>query len=270
MSGMQRLLARLLCGAVDPFWRTCTYLLQLFDSVAVVSRGQLVSFEAMDGATLAAHRLPHSLVVAPLAVLAGHEVQLQLAGCHISNPDCSLVVKGGGSLLHLGGVGASKACGRAGAAGAAAVGGSGGSSGGGCCGSCSFRQPAAAADTTAAAVSAAGGGCGREVLSCTVTPRAGGRVALLWVEVARGAFLSQARPVLVVEDPQLAQVGAGGKWQLGRGRAACVTAVLLAGLGGGGVEVMAWWFLHYNNLCLAVASILKQVQRAQHTCSAVL
>jgi hypothetical protein len=194
---MQRLLARLLSPeASHAFWRSSVYLLQLLDTVAVVSHGNLLSLEVMSPQGLAAHKLPHDVAVAPLAVVAGEAAQLSVTGRHVRGADASLVVKGGGKLLHLGGVGAG------------CHGSSKNSCSGGCCGSKSEPDTAAAA---------AGAGCGHkqqqqqqqhgeEVVGCSLSVPAGGRGQVLWVEVARGAFLSQARPVLVVDDPLLAQV----------------------------------------------------------------
>jgi hypothetical protein len=183
---MQRLLAHLLSEASHAFWRSQVYLLQLLDTVTVVSRGSLLSLEVMGPHALAAHKLPHAVAVSPLAVVAGQAAELELSGCHISSADASVVVKGGGKLLHLGGMGA-------------------GRSSSGCKSRCCASRPAAALAAGAAAV----GGCGhqqQQVVRCSVDVPAGVRGQVLWVEVARGAFLSQARPVLVVDDPLLAQV----------------------------------------------------------------
>jgi hypothetical protein len=200
--GMQRLLAHLLSDASASFWRSQVYLLQLLDTVAVLSRGSLLSLEVLGPQALTAHKLPHAVSVSPLAVVAGGAAELALSGCHISSADASLVVKGGGRLLHLGGVSA-------------------GRSSSGCSSGCCASKPAAAmaaasedaAGAAAAAAAAAGGGCGhkQQVVSCSVDVPAGVRGQVLWVEVARGAFLSQARPVLVVDDQLLAQVG-GEQW----------------------------------------------------------
>jgi hypothetical protein len=192
---MQRLLAHLLSDASASFWRSQVYLLQLLDTVAVVSRGSLLSLEVLGPQALTAHKLPHAVSVSPLAVVAGGSAELALSGRYISSADASLVVKGGGRLLHLGGVGAGRS-----------------SSGckSGCCASMPAAAMAAASEDAAGAAVAAGGGCGhkQQVVSCIVDVPAGVRSQVLWVEVARGAFLSQARPVLVVDDPLLAQVRA--------------------------------------------------------------
>jgi hypothetical protein len=201
--GMQRLLARLLSEASHAFWRSQVYLLQLLDTVAVVSRGSLLSLEAMGPQALAAHKLPHAVSVSPLAVVAGEAAELVLSGRHISSADASVVVKGGGRLLHLGGVGA----GRSSSSGCKS----------GCCGSNPAAAEPAGATGEGAVAAVAGGGCGhqqQQVVGCRVDVPAGVRGQVLWVEVARGAFLSQARPVLVVDDPLLAQVGSKWCWGL--------------------------------------------------------
>ncbi|WIA40659.1 hypothetical protein OEZ86_004365 [Tetradesmus obliquus] len=184
-TGMHRLLGHLLSEASHAFWRSSAYLLQLLDTVAVVSRGSLVSLEVMGPQTLAAHKLPHNVSVSPLAVVAGEAASLTLTGSHISAADASLVVKGGGRLLHLAGVGATHSSSR------------------GCCGS----KPAgnAAAEGCAAAGCGHGQQQGEEAVGCSLAVPGGVPGQVLWVEVARGAFLSQPRPVLVVADPLLAQ-----------------------------------------------------------------
>lgn len=203
-TGMHRLLGHLLSEASHAFWRSSAYLLQLLDTVAVVSRGSLVSLEVMGPQTLAAHKLPHNVSVSPLAVVAGEAASLTLTGSHISAADASLVVKGGGRLLHLAGVGATHSSSR------------------GCCGS----KPAgnAAAEGCAAAGCGHGQQQGEEAVGCSLAVPGGVPGQVLWVEVARGAFLSQPRPVLVVADPLLAQVGAAGSVAQG---------VCAAALGGG-------------------------------------
>jgi hypothetical protein len=190
--GMQRLLVHLLSDASHAFWRSQVYLLQLLDTVAVVSRGSLMSLQVMSPQGLAAHKLPHNLTVSPLAVVAGEAAELTLTGRHISSADASLVVKGGGKLLHLGGVGAGRS--------------SSGGCGGGCCGT---KATTAAANAAADGAAVVGHKQAQEVVGCSLAVPAGVRGQVLWVEVARGAFLSQARPVLVVDNPLLAQVRGG-------------------------------------------------------------
>ncbi|KAF6254109.1 hypothetical protein COO60DRAFT_1703503 [Scenedesmus sp. NREL 46B-D3] len=188
--GMQRLLVGLLSEASHAFWRSQVYLLQLLDTVAVVARGSLLSLEVMGPQALAAHKLPNAVSVSPLAVVAGEAAELALSGRHISSADASLVVKGGGRLLHLGGAGPRRS---------------------GCSGGCCGSKPVSAASAAGEAAAAAGaaGGCRghaqEEVVGCSLAVPAGVCGQVLWVEVARGAFLSQARPVLVVDDPLLAQ-----------------------------------------------------------------
>ncbi|KAI8476194.1 MAG: SBP domain-containing protein, partial [Monoraphidium minutum] len=136
-AGMQRLLSNLLAPTSHAFWRTTTYIVQLFDVVAVVSNGALVSAAHFGPAALAAARLPSVTRVSPLcvAVPAGAAaagappVEFEVHGSGLAAADGALVVRSRGRHL-----------------------------------------PA----------------------------------ALLWVEAARGAFHSGARPLLVVEDPQIA------------------------------------------------------------------
>jgi hypothetical protein len=58
--------------------------------------------------------------------------------------------------------------------------------------------------------SSEGEGESGSVLHCSLTaPVAGSGSNVLWIEACRGSYLSQARPVLIVDDPQLAQVCVG-------------------------------------------------------------
>lgn len=151
-------------------------MLQLFNTVAVIYHGNLISLTTMADADLAAHTLPRQLTVSPLCLVSSGSSSLTLSGHSISSPDCTIVVRGRGRHLHLGGAN-----------------GFGHSKGG--CGCCQ-QQTAAAAGAAA---------CDLEVVGCEIsTDGFGGGV--LWVEVARGAYISEARPVLVVDDPELAQV----------------------------------------------------------------
>jgi len=198
-TGMRRLLSQLLSPESHIFWRSHVFILQLLQEVAVVAQGRLLSLTAMVGADLAAHKLPHHLQVGPLCLVAGHPTELQLSGMNISSPDCTLVVKGNGSHLHLAGMGISSGCGPNAS----------------CCncakGAVPGAPPAPSVTTAAtdAAPPSADMGCGRDNVECVVTPAAG-RCGVLWAEVARGAFMSESRPLLVVDDPLVAQVRGGG------------------------------------------------------------
>jgi hypothetical protein len=203
---MRRLLSQLLSPESHIFWRSHVCILQLLQEVAVVAQGQLLSLTAMVGADLAAHKLPHHLQVGPLCLVAGQPTELQLSGMNISSPDCTLVVKGNGSHLHLAGMGISSGCGPNASCCNCAKGGVPGAP----------PAPSVTTAATDAALPSADIGCGRENVECVVTPAAG-RCGVLWVEVARGAFTSESRPLLVVDDPLLAQVRAWGSGRAGQG-----------------------------------------------------
>lgn len=183
---MQRLLQQVMHPTAHPFWHTRIYMLQLFNTVAVIHHGQIISLTTLDDQALRSHDLPRQISVSPLCLdsSSSSKASLMISGHSISSADCTLTVKGRGSHLYLGSANDT-------AAAAAATNG---------CHCCQQQQAAAAAPegglSTCASVicevDAAGVGCG-----------------VLWVEVAKGAFISEARPVLVVDDPQLAEVRSG-------------------------------------------------------------
>ncbi len=71
------------------------------------------------------------------------------------------------------------------------------------------------------AVTAAAGGrgsshvCEESVTGQLVVPPGGVECGMMWVEVAKGAYLSQSMPVLVVQDAELAEVRGRqtGEWE---------------------------------------------------------
>jgi hypothetical protein len=161
-AGLSRLLSNLLAPDADPFWRTTTYIVQLFDAVAVVSAGALVSAARLGAAALAAGRLPAVERVSPLCVAGGGgAVDFTVHGSNLSGPDTALVARSCGRVL-----------------------------------------PAAAAPAAAALR------VSLPAAAAAPAPGSGG-ARLVWVEVARGAFHSAARPLLVVDDPAIAAEVAG-------------------------------------------------------------
>lgn len=76
---------------------------QLFEDVAVVQNGALMSLQHLGTDLLAAHHLPHQLSVSPLCVVRGggeeEEVALTLFGKGIAGPDTAVLLKCGGQHL---------------------------------------------------------------------------------------------------------------------------------------------------------------------------
>jgi hypothetical protein len=168
--GLQRLLENLLAPGAHAFWRTTTYIVQLFDAVAVVANGALVSAARLGPAALAAGRLPAVAAVSPPCVAAA--AARGAGGADAPAPAVEFVVHGS----HLDGAGTSLVV-----------------------RSASRALPAATAP-------APGGGALRASLpaAAAAPPPGGGGARLVWVEAARGAFHSDARPLLVVSDPAIA------------------------------------------------------------------
>lgn len=197
-------------------------MLQCFDEVAVVQRGALMSLQRLDSKpTLDAHALPHSLSVSPLCVVGGEETELQLQGRNIAGGETAVLLKCAGGYLTPESV-TSVVGSSAAAAAAEGV----AEEGAGCGGissrrggsekkqeqvlSCTFKAPGGAA--AAGAVT----GSKRAAAADTAAAKAGGGNSgsgVVWVEVSKGAYLSEARPVLLVEDPRLAEV----RWVVGWG-----------------------------------------------------
>lgn len=76
--------------------------LQLFEDVAVVQHGALMSLEHLDTHMLDAHRLPHGLSVSPLCVVGGEDIELKLEGKCIEGAETSVLLKSGGQYIASG------------------------------------------------------------------------------------------------------------------------------------------------------------------------
>eukprot|EP00879_Flechtneria_rotunda_P009711 GHRR01010160.1.p1 GENE.GHRR01010160.1~~GHRR01010160.1.p1 ORF type:complete len:714 (+),score=337.22 GHRR01010160.1:258-2144(+) len=188
-SGMQRLLQQVLSATAHPFWNTHTVMLQLFGHLAVIYNGMLVSFTSLNSAAaLHQQQLPHGVALSPPCILAGEDTEIQVSGANISAADCTIVIKGGGKHIKLSSARQSDS----------------GCAAGSC--ACSKRQQQACPAVTAATGGVAAAQL-ETVRSMLHVPASSVGCQVLWVEMARGAFVAEPRPLLVVDDPELAQVG---------------------------------------------------------------
>lgn len=72
---------------------------QLFEDVAIVQHGAVMSLEHLETPMLDAHHLPHELSVSPLCIVGGEEVELTLRGKCIEGIDNAVLLKSGGQYL---------------------------------------------------------------------------------------------------------------------------------------------------------------------------
>lgn len=154
--GLDTMLGSLMSPYSHPFWHRCVAMIQMFDQIVMLSRGQVVARE-YTGQHRQSTGLPHldSRSCPPVTLLdKSGSVNFQLRGSHLNCPDCTVLVRSQGKYLP-----------------------------------CTTRP--------------AGRRFEDDLIDVHIQLPAGAGTRLLFIEVARGAYLSPARPLLVVESLEL-------------------------------------------------------------------
>ena len=176
--GLRRLLSRLLQPSSHPFWHSRTYMVQLFDQIALVNAGQIMSITRYSPQKALAHKLPVVTAVTPTCRTGSGRGTVRLLGANLTAFGCTVVVKSRGGHLCVAPGRPVAAAGAVGEEGSGVLGGGGNVK-------------------------------GQEGVEVEVFLPSGPQ--LVWVECANGSYHSVARPVLLVEDELVAEVSRG-RW----------------------------------------------------------